>query len=294
MNCVHPRPIKVRGDSANQGKTMLVPCGKCIACRINRRREWTQRLLHESYLADSAYFVTLTYNDDYLPYDPETGAAMVSKLDIQRFLKSLRKHYPGVKIRYFVGSEYGEQIPTRRPHYHGIFYNLPADALLPLDGLPPGTPLTKRHNSNVSMINRKINEIWKKGFVTVGEINRERASYCAKYFVDKQDVPPGQAPNFNLMSRRPGIGAGYVEQIRDKVRAYNLHSCIADNGKYLPLPRYYDKKIWTDEERKERFSEEAFEEMQNKILESSSFKFEDESEAQIIRHHSFKNLHKQL
>ena len=59
---------------------LLVPCGKCLACRIARRQEWSMRCLHELSSFDDAVFVTLTYDDDHLP---PNGTLVVD--DLQSF-----------------------------------------------------------------------------------------------------------------------------------------------------------------------------------------------------------------
>lgn len=297
MNCTNPYFRVVGRDldpfSSHESSSIPLPCGKCLACRINRRREWTQRLLHESYFSSSCYFITLTYNDDNLPFD-EDGLISVSKKDVQKFIQDLRNEYRGVKIRYFIGSEYGSEEFTNRPHYHGILYNVPDDILRPSDDYINGMPLKKKVHGFTSYVNRHINDIWKRGFCTIGEMCRERASYCAKYFVDKKDSPVGHLPNFSLMSRRPGIGFDHAMAIKDKVRYVNAHTLLADNGKYVNLPRYYDKKIYSDEERKLRLSklDESLlcQPVFDRILSGSM----ESIEYQIKRHHSFKNLKKQL
>ena len=98
---------------------LLVPCGRCLACRISKRREWSLRMLHELADYDDAMFLTLTYNDDNLP----PNGSLV-KADLQKFFKRLRKRLDvdGRKIRYFACGEYGEQ--TQRPHYHAIIFGL--------------------------------------------------------------------------------------------------------------------------------------------------------------------------
>ena len=68
MQCLHPFVIKnpnlmVNGDMR---RTIEVPCGHCVACRIARSREWAVRLLHESEFWDEYCFVTLTYDDEHL------------------------------------------------------------------------------------------------------------------------------------------------------------------------------------------------------------------------------------
>ena len=50
-----------------------VPCGQCLACRINRRREWLARLHLEALDHDVVLFATLTYSDEFLPRSEETG-----------------------------------------------------------------------------------------------------------------------------------------------------------------------------------------------------------------------------
>lgn len=50
----------------NEG-AILVPCGNCIGCRLDYSKQWANRLMMELQYHDSAYFVTLTYDDDHIP-----------------------------------------------------------------------------------------------------------------------------------------------------------------------------------------------------------------------------------
>lgn len=220
-----------------------VGCGKCIACRVNRRREWTLRLCHEEVFSDSAFFVTLTYDEDHIPFDVN-GNMAVSVDDVQRFMKRLRKACPGYRIRYFLNSEYGPE--TGRPHYHALIFNIPEHLIF------QGALRIKRGRS-VSFTSPWLQSIWKNGNVEFGIASKERAGYCAKYFVDRKDIDPILRPNFSLMSRDPGIGHDYQEKIADKVKALGLHACLNSSGTYVGLPRYYSNKIFTQEERKVRF-----------------------------------------
>lgn len=247
MTCLYPRII----IPPNLGKEVVIPCGKCINCRINRKREWTQRLMHESFFSQSSYFITLTYDEQHIPFD-DNGNMCVNIDDVQKYHKRLRKRFPDVKIRYFLGSEYGDK---GRPHYHGIYYNLPDDILLPCKDYIKGMPLEVYGKRGKSYCNRMLNDIWQNGFVTIGELNETRVGYAVNYFVDRKNIDELLVPNFNLISRRPGIGYNYQESIAPKVRAYQIHSCLSSRGTYIPLPRYYDKKIYTDEERQERLEE---------------------------------------
>ena len=92
-----------------------LPCGQCVGCRLERSRQWAMRCVHESQLYEKNCFITLTYNNDFIP----PGNTLVVK-HFQDFMKRLRKKY-GDGIRFFHCGEYGEK--TGRPHYHAILFN---------------------------------------------------------------------------------------------------------------------------------------------------------------------------
>lgn len=234
--------------------TKDVGCGKCLACRINKRREWTLRLCHEEVFSETAYFITLTYDEDHVPMsvDKETGSVCmaVKKEDIQLFMKRLRKACSDKQIRFFLNSEYGQQ--TQRPHYHALVFNIPEDKIF------QDSRIIKRGRST-SFTSPWLASIWKNGNVEFGIASKERAGYCAKYFIDRKEIDEDHVPNFSLMSRCPGIGYAYMKQIREKVRVYGLTGCMNACGTYVKLPRYYDGKIYSDEERHERFLDHAYE-----------------------------------
>lgn len=248
MKCVNPY-VKIisKGDPfANPpvlDRYVAFPCGKCIACRINKKREWTLRLQHETAFADSAYFITLTYDDEHLPLD-ENGLNCPNVRDIQLFLKRLRKHYKDSKIRYMINSEYGEEF--KRIHYHGIIFNLPSDIL-------DGATIIKR-KSGISYHSQKFEDFWQCGNAEIADICPERIAYTCQYFVDKS-ILDGYKPSISVMSRGYGIGKIASEKLSDKVRFYNLKSLKSHTGNPVSIPRYYKNKIYTDEERKDNFKE---------------------------------------
>lgn len=148
--------INVKGVSRYTPKGAFVPCGKCAECRESQRSGWTFRLRAEfESLAKKNWwfaFVTLTYNDNYLPHLPfsllktsafEAGVCndgrtpmCFNKNHVRNFITSMRqwlfRRYGAVRkvdpktkklikddhIRYLVGSEFGDH--TRRSHYHMI------------------------------------------------------------------------------------------------------------------------------------------------------------------------------
>lgn len=114
-----------------------VPCGKCEECKINRAMHKTHRMIMETKTqgSENCWFVTFTYDDMHLPsedYIDSDGvyktAHSINKRDMQLFVKRLRKHLFGNQkgnLRYVICGEYGDTFG--RPHYHGIFWNLPLD-----------------------------------------------------------------------------------------------------------------------------------------------------------------------
>lgn len=196
MKCLYPRTVK-SGD----GQHYVVPCGQCIACRLNRVRDWSIRLMHELRYHDKAVFITLTYDDEHLP---ENGSLV--KRDVQLYLKRLRKRLGDNKIRFFLCGEYGEKF--LRPHYHlicfGIDWSNPIFRGKKFDSKSKGYYLTKE-------------DIWQKGIVYLGTVNYQSIRYVASY-VNKKYLgksakiykEKGVIPEFTLMSRKPGIGEQFV------------------------------------------------------------------------------------
>lgn len=255
MKCTNPFPKKFINpswdgfDPLTKYKYILCPCGKCLACRINKRREWTVRLMQEEIYSSSSLFVTLTYDEDNVPFD-DNGNMSVCKQDVQLYLKRLRKKY-GEGIRYMINSEYGE---LGRPHYHGIFFNLPKDLIM-----SDAKKIVRKLRGRVSISYHSLafQSVWGKGNVEFSDATKERCGYTAKYFVSRKDVDELLTPNFSLSSRGGrgssgfgGIGSRYANDIAEKVR--HLHTNIMfhpSTGLPVTIPRLYKQYIYTDEER---------------------------------------------
>lgn len=278
MKCLHPRRVP-------NSHGLMVDCGKCLSCRINRTREWTLRLTNEANNSLSCFFITLTYNEEHLPSD-----GSVSKRDVQDFISNLRT-VAGSGIRYFIGSEYGQdETATRRPHYHGLIFNVPRDLIfIPCSG--SDRVETRRGKSgHISYINTYLNDIWRRGFVTVGEFVPQRAGYLAGYYVNKVDAPKGHAANFSLMSRRPGIGHDFA--VSSVARYCEYGYTYAHTGRRVAIPRYYrgicndmsDRFVFdvNDQELIQQINDEK---QQNKILAS-------QREEVMKKHLSFHGIYK--
>ena len=220
MYCISPISIK-RPNGFGNADIIEVPCGKCYACLSSKRSSWAFRLQKEEQYSSSAYFFTLTYDDSHVPLN-ENGFPSVSKVDIQRFMKRLRRLYAPNKIRYFITSEYGPR--TLRPHYHGIIFNAPV--------------------ASVDRFYRDLEKAWRSGFVEAGSCTPASINYCAKYCITKHSVPAGSSSCFNLMSRRPGLGSEFVVRHGSEFRSKLKDWSVLPGGFRVRLPRFYREKIF--------------------------------------------------
>lgn len=189
-----------------------------MPCRINKRRQWTARIVLEAGLHQQSAFVTLTYADP-APWE-------LQPRDLQLFLKRLRSSYPA-PLRFFGVGEYGDK--TFRPHYHL--------ALFGLSFLDEGF----------------VDKAWQLGFVHCGELNTQSAAYIAGYVCKKmtgKDDPrlEGRHPEFARMSLRPGIGrramagvaSGLVNDGGSKalLASGDVPGAARVDGKLMPIGRY--------------------------------------------------------
>lgn len=218
-------------------RTLELPCGQCIGCRLERSRQWAVRCMHEASLWECNHFVTLTYRDEECPVS-------LRYRDFQLFMKRLRREQKA-RVRFFMAGEYGETFG--RPHYHACLFNCWLPDLEPVSVL-----------GGVSRLYRSavLDRIWSHGFTTVGSVTFESAAYVARYCLKKvtgqgaeahyriTDIETGEVtgrvPEFTHMSLRPGIGALWVDRFMSD--AYP-HGMVVANGKEVRAPRYYDKRF---------------------------------------------------
>lgn len=199
-------------------------CNKCFECLQQKANEWAYRIYNETQLHEESCFITLTYADE---------REVLSKREIQLFLKRLRKAISPKKVRFFACGEYGSK--RLRPHYHLILFGFVPGDLKFLKYDKKGMPL---------FTSEFISNIWKKGYISVGFVSLDSAKYCAKYLqkIAEHDKRVkllteffGDEKPFTLMSNRPGIGAKWFEK--------NSHLISSDKvyvkGHYIKLPRYY-------------------------------------------------------
>lgn len=252
MPCYHPLSAYQCADGSivfyeskryDTVKSLSLPCGQCVGCRLERSRQWAIRCMHEAQMHTQNCFITLTYDDAHIPSDRS-----LHYRDFQLFIKRLRKRYPGRRIRYYMAGEYGENFG--RPHWHACIFGLDFD----------DKKLWKRTSSN-SLLYRSENLelLWPFGYSSIGDVTFESAAYVARYIMKKvtgknaaqhyQEIDPdtgeitNRTPEFTKMSLKPGIGYEWYKQYTSDVYP---HDYVVVRGKKVKPPKYYDKKYKID------------------------------------------------
>lgn len=232
--------------------------------------------MHEAQLHHNNSFITLTYSDEALhapereptvPCTPpsksvvaltnnisnahaETHAEAESlkKSDLRKFIHRLYKDTrkkTSTKIRYYAVGEYGEN--TQRPHFHAAIYGEDfTDDRYPWRKSPSGHQLYRSST---------LEKLWPHGAAEIGDLTFESAAYIARYIMKKINGKKADehykrvdshgeiywiTPEFNVMSRRPGIGKKWIEKYGSDVYPHDY--VIMKGVKHKP-PRYYDKEL---------------------------------------------------
>lgn len=222
-----------------------LPCGKCVECKKRRVSEWVFRLEQEDLSSTSSLFVTLTFDNKYVPMSPKGYMTLPYKEDrvinkgknkgktkkvpseyhMESFIKRLRYYQNGSKkskIKYYGVGEYGSK--TNRPHWHLIIFN----------------------------VNDKedIHKAWPYGTVHVGNVSGDSIAYTCKYIDKPSRIPvhinDDRVPEYSRMSQ--GLGDRFLTpaMIRYFKADYSRNFITLKDGKKIPLPRYYRKKIFKE------------------------------------------------
>lgn len=237
-------------------EAQLLPCGHCAGCKLSASSSWANRMEMELPYHENAWFLTLTYDNEHVPWsynsglgvDMGTGEVIVENLtlnyeDMQGFWKRLRRNIDYHKrgdsknLMYFQCGEYGGQ--THRPHYHAIVYDLPIK--------PEELKEYKRKNGAVYYNVDWITKIWGMGHVVIAPAEWKAMAYTARYTTKKvygreskkYYEEMGILPERCNMSLKPAIGARYYKEHKDEI--YRKDKIQLKNGKVCKPPRYFDK-----------------------------------------------------
>ncbi len=242
MACYRPIQIHVGSDSIRPGGPKIwgertVPCGNCMGCRSKQARDWAFRIMHETQMHESSWFITLTYSNERIPPNGSLNPA-----DLRTFVKNLRRNRSPGSLSYFACGEYGEI--TQRPHYHAVLY---------------GTPLLDKYILRASDTrpvwrSKTLESHWPDGHAEFSTVTPGSASYVAGYVnkkVSKKVNPEAYTrvnkdtgelielqKEFSRMSLKPAIGKRWIEKYWQDVYPRDF---VVMNGKEFKPPRYYDK-----------------------------------------------------
>lgn len=236
MKCIHPTII-----NDGKGSRRMVPCGRCAWCRKKKRDEWFVRFLSES-LRVPCYFVTLTYDDDFVPTrfvsfdDGETfvvrgfhddyiseevgrvGTLAYLK-DWQDYMKRVRKHIDSslTPLKYFFVSEHGKQ--RKRIHYHALVWCDNPD------------------------IQKYLVDEWSFGDSVSDPADCGAMKYVTKYILKGSDNKSNSLLDDNIKTNSAGIGCDLWPRLVKHYISPNYQSTFRYMGSYHAFPAYFKKKI---------------------------------------------------
>lgn len=253
MACYHPVTIELRKKEWARSVSLptAVPCGSCLGCRGDQARNWAIRAQHEARMHDSAWFLTLTYDEENIP---KFGALCPEHLSV--FFKTLRRreaetaHRHGrepKRLSYYACGEYGER--SERPHYHALLFGF--DFL--------DKHIHRNDRSGTVWRAGSLEDSWRFGNSEFSAVTPKSASYVTGYVRKKvsRKVYPNEdlrvdpetgeliavQGEFARMSLRPAIGARWIKwNWRD---VYPRDFVVVGGQEFRP-PRYYDKWMAQD------------------------------------------------
>ncbi|UDN67737.1 replication initiator protein [robinz microvirus RP_105] len=217
------------------GVPFSVPCGRCIGCRLNRALQWSIRCMHEKQLHSESCFITLTYNDDNLPY----GSTLVGR-DLTLFMKRLRKaHGP---VRFFAAGEYGDT--TQRPHYHILLLNRSFPDLVKYAQGKTGEPL---------YTSKALAKLWTFGDHYIGAVTPDSCAYVARYCLkkvtgDKASAHYEAVTDYGeIVMREAEFARWSIALAKEWYAKYGKGvrdwDTVVVDGQEIPPPKFYDSLL---------------------------------------------------
>lgn len=261
------RPINV--FRRELGKAFLVPCQKCPECLQRKRQGYILRAESEMSAFKHCYFITLSYNDEHLPYQSysrrksglplepiETGESVLCPYDLRLFFERFRI-FSGERFSYFACGEYGKEVNTRRPHFHICLWTDMswADTLfyvrLSWSKLRPESPSERKERYKLARelghpVKRSAYDLRNRvsyGRDQVRCLTYKRISYVSKY-VTKQIGSTEVVPPFFRCSKK--LGESFLKSdMCKRLKSENLHYARLQSNLPCALPRFYSQKMFT-------------------------------------------------
>lgn len=282
------KEAEVKANVIN-GFYQVLNCGNCTECRIQRSKEWAERCMAESKQTEIEkgnrdYMVTLTYDNENLPLN-KYNEPTLRKKEVQDFIKRLRKIK---KFRYYMCGEYGDKY--KRPHYHIILFNIK------LEDLKFHSIRIKNGQKNKLYTSELLTKKWGKGRVIINENNYNTSAYIARYVMKKWKGDNGEhyknldiEPEYNTMSRNPGIGQKFYIENKEKIlKNQKLFYTAKGKIKTFTIPRYIKKLLKKDNEYKFLKWQSKKRDIANEIQKISKIDNDTKRELRELRLKNFK------
>lgn len=156
---------------------------------------------------------------------------------MKRFRERIKK-----PVRFYMCGEYGDKL--ERPHYHYLIFGYDFEDKYYFKKSLAGTPLFR---------SALLEEIWTEGHSWIGQVDYATCAYIASYVMKKMNGKKAEEhyrrtdeagndywlqPEFNLMSRNPGIAKDWWMKFHQDVTTTD--AVWRGDIKTKP-PRYYDK-----------------------------------------------------
>jgi len=284
--CDFPVTIKLDPPREMEGEifnAFPADCGKCIPCLRKRKAQWSFRLMEEKSDSFSSYFITLTYDDKHVPYGDNGMTA--NKQDHKDFIKwlkyyesekrlrqrdsisaeELERKEAGIpqegKLKYYGIIEYGDL--GGRPHLHYIIFNV-------IDSYN----INRAWSDNVRLSKKEVKIGSPKGRIDIDpDCNQNNIDYVTGYMMKvKRGAEEFENREKELQFISKGLGIGYATgEIKKYIKREDGNQIINSRGHKLALPRYYNKKFLTEEEREAKASYTADLMRKQKIKEDVKF-----------------------
>lgn len=226
-------PVWISNKSARYGNGhsvgRFVPCGHCVDCLRKRQNEWYVRFYLESKYwkkvlpSSQTLFITLTYEDKYLPKNRE-----IAFKNLRALFKQIERKGFVPRLRYYVVSENGSV--TGRLHFHLLIFGVD------MRKFPFG-------------VDKEFKKLWSYGFSDCEIASPKTFTYVSKYVTKDLDTfkDADSWKPISSCSKRPPLGILFFT---DGHRVYyNLHTdnlVVPICGYNYSLPRYLRKCLLDD------------------------------------------------
>lgn len=248
-----------------------VNCGKCLNCKKNRVNQWSLRLMKELEVSDSAKFVTLTYDTNYVPIT-ERGMMTLKKVSeklekiegeskaeyrsrcqkrnekdvsLQGFFKRLRyfeKQRKGLSKEAFEIISRGGKIEGKKIKFYAV-----------------GEYGTKRHRPHYHIIlfnvmdSESIKKAWPYGGIHIDVVNANTIDYTLKYIMKSDGQKPRKGfdgeKEFSLSSKKLGMNFLTPDVIRFHKKNLDINYTHSSRGFKVGMPKIYRDRILDKKEK---------------------------------------------